>query len=54
MEDISYRTWKEFTEQQYRRANTVQLCIDELADEMYFDDSVEKKDPAEEELNFDY
>jgi hypothetical protein len=32
MEDHGYRSWKEFNEQQYRRANSVLLCIDELAD----------------------
>ena len=54
MEEDTYRSWKHFTEHQYHRANTVQLCIDELADEMYYDDVVEKKDIYEEELNFDY
>ena len=54
MEDNTYRSWKDFTEQQYRRANTVQLCIDELADEMYFDDTLGRKDASDEELNFDY
>jgi hypothetical protein len=54
MEDHGYRSWKEFNAQQYRRTNTVQLCIDELADEMYFDDGFDKKCDLDEELDFDY
>lgn len=53
MQENTYRSWKEFNEQQYRRANTVQLCIDELAAEMYFDDSAEKTNDWDEELDFD-
>ena len=53
MEDNYYRSWQDFRQQQYRRANTFQLSIDELERDLYYDDSQEKKD-EEEELNFDY
>ena len=54
LEDNAYRSWQDFTQQQYRRANTFQLCIEELESDLYFDDQLEKKDEEEEELNFDY
>ena len=54
MDDVTYRTWKDFTEQQYRQTNTFQLCIDELANDLYYDETQEKKAWDEEELNFDY
>ena len=54
MEDDGYRTWKDFTEHQYRRANTFQLCIDELAHDLYYDETQDKKSWDDEELNFDY
>ena len=53
MEDKGYRSWQDFTQQQYRRANTFQLCIDELENDLYYDDSLDKRD-EDEELNFDY
>jgi hypothetical protein len=53
MDDFTYRTWKDFTEQQYRKSNTFQLSIDELARDMYYDDSAYKKDLEDDELNFD-
>lgn len=53
MDDFMYRTWKDFTEQQYRKSNTFQLSIDELAHDLYYDESNDKRDMEEEELNFD-
>jgi hypothetical protein len=53
LDDNVYRSWQDFTQQQYRRANTFQLCIEELENDLYFDDNLEKND-EEEELNFDY
>ena len=53
MEEMPYRSWKDFTEHQYRRANTFQLCIDELESDLYYDDTPEKSE-EDEELNFDY
>jgi hypothetical protein len=53
MDDFTYRSWKEFTEQQYRKANTFQLSIDELARDLYYDDAAYKNDLEDDELNFD-
>ena len=53
MDDLMYRTWKDFTEQQYRKSNTFQLSIDELARDLYYDDSPDERDKETDELNFD-
>ena len=52
MDDLMYRTWKDFTEQ-YRKSNTFQLCIDELERDLYYDDTEDRRSSNEEELNFD-
>jgi len=49
----SYSSWKEFTQDEFKRFGTFQLSIDELAKDVYYDDA--KDDDEEiEELNFDY
>ncbi len=53
MDDFTYTSWKDFNEQQYRKANTIQLSIDELARDLYYDDSDNKSYMNNEELNFD-
>jgi hypothetical protein len=53
MNDFTYRSWKEFTEQQNRKSNTFQLSIDELERDLYFDDSEYKRDKDDDELCFD-
>ncbi len=52
MDDFSFRSWKDFTEQQNRKSNTFQLSIDELERDLYFDESEYKRD-REDELFFD-
>ena len=54
MKEDGYRSWKDFKSEQYRQTNTFQLCIDELAHDLYYDETNEKKAWDEEELNFDY
>ena len=54
MEEKGFRTWKEFTQHEYRRVNTFQLCVDDLAKDLYYDDAHEPTDNEEtDELNFD-
>ncbi len=52
MEDKSYRTWKEFRQQEFSRFRTIQLSIDELAKDVYYEDIKDNGDEVEE-LNFD-
>ena len=53
MEEKFYTTWKEFNQDQLRKAGTVQLCVDELARDLYYDDSYESSSEEVSELNFD-
>lgn len=53
MEEKGYRSWDDFTKTEYRRCGTFQLSLEELARDLYYDDSPYKKDDEEEELNFD-
>jgi hypothetical protein len=53
MNDFTYRSWKEFGEQQNRKSKTFQLSIDELERDLYFDDSEYKRDLDDDELFFD-
>lgn len=53
MEEKSFRTWKEFTRDEYRRFRTFQLSIEEFAKDLYYDETKEVQDETEE-LNFDY
>lgn len=55
MDDKGFRTWRDFNEQEYRRCGTFQLCIDDLARDLYYDERLQKRqEDEEEELNFDY
>ncbi len=54
MEEKGFSTWKDFTQNEYRRCNTFQLSIDDLARDLYQENVEDKKDDEEEELNFDY
>ena len=53
MEQEPYRTWEDFKKEQYRRCNTFQLSIDELAKDLYYDDKPEVDEEEVQELNFD-
>jgi hypothetical protein len=54
MEDKGFRTWKDFTQHEYRRVNTFQLCVDDLAKDLYYDDTPDLSEKEDtEELNFD-
>ena len=50
----SYRTWTEFEQIERRKVNTFQLCIDDLAKDLYIDvpSGQEEDEPAE--LDFDH
>ena len=51
----TYRTWKEFEQAERRKVGTFQLCIDDLAKDLYIDTLSERDDEEEpEELNFDH
>lgn len=52
MDDKSYKTWREFQQEQFRRCSTVQLSIEELARDLYYDEEVETEEV--QELDFDY
>ena len=53
MEENEYRSWDHFTKSQYRRTATFQLSIEELANDLYYDDKPKKVEDEEEEFNFD-
>ncbi len=53
MDDFTYRSWKDFTEQQYRKSNTFQLSIDELERDLYYDEKPYKQDDEDDELIFE-
>ena len=48
----TYRSWKEFEQLERRRVGTFQLCVDDLAKDLYVD-QVRTSDDEVEELNFD-
>ena len=50
----TYRTWREFEQIENRKIGTFQLCIDDLAKDLYIDILSEKDDAESEELNFDH
>ncbi len=56
MEEHKYRSWEEFTREEYRRVGTFQLSIDELARDLYYEDNknLDDENSEEKELNFDY
>ena len=52
-EKPAFQSWKDFTQQEYRRCATFQLSIEELARDLYYDERMQEREEAEEELNFD-
>ena len=50
----TYRTWMDFEQIERRKVGTFQLCIDDLAKDLYIDYPAEKEDEEERELNFDF
>lgn len=50
-EEITYRSWQDFEKEQRRRVATFQLCLDDLAQDLYVDFDADLADV--EELNFD-
>jgi hypothetical protein len=50
----TYRTWMDFEQIERRKVGTFQLCIDDLAKDLYIDYPAEKEDEEEQELNFDF
>jgi len=54
LEEVTYRTWQEFEQQERRRVGTFQLSVDDLAKDMYADLDVKSNKDTVEELNFDY
>ena len=54
MEELKFRSWDEFTKNEYRRCGTFQLSVEDLANDLYFDDEKDWEDSEVEELNFDY
>jgi hypothetical protein len=54
MEELKYRSWEEFKKSEYRRCGTFQLSVEDLANDLYFDDDDQWEDPENSELNFDY
>ncbi len=53
MEEREYRSWDHFRKSEYRRVATFQLSVEELANDLYYEDKNQKNDEEEEELNFD-
>ncbi|MCP4603156.1 MAG: hypothetical protein GY847_22020 [Proteobacteria bacterium] len=56
MEESKFNSWEDFTKEEYRRCGTFQLSLEDLARDLYYDDSdnFKKEDSEEKELNFDY
>ena len=51
-EKPAFQSWKEFTQNEYRRCATFQLSIEELAKDLYYDERMEEAGETEE-LNFE-
>lgn len=54
MEELKFQSWEEFTKHEYRRCGTFQLSVEDLANDLYFDDDKDLEESEVEELNFDY
>jgi hypothetical protein len=50
----TYRTWREFEQTECRKMGTFQLCIDDLAKDLYIDILSERDNEEPEELDFDH
>jgi hypothetical protein len=50
----TYRTWREFEQIERRKVGTFQLCIDDLAKDLYIDMLSERDDEEPAELDFDH
>ena len=50
----TYRTWTEFEQIERRKVGTFQLCIDDLAKDLYIDILSEREDGEPAELDFDH
>ncbi|MCU0663329.1 MAG: hypothetical protein MUC50_13510 [Myxococcota bacterium] len=49
----AYRSWKEFKQEEYRQFGSIQLSLDELARDLYYDEKVQHWDEEPDELRFD-
>mgnify|MGYP001241959202 CR=1 FL=1 len=49
----TYRTWIDFEQTERRKSGTFQLCIDDLAKDLYIDYPAEKEVEESRELDFD-
>ena len=50
----TYRNWIDFEQTERRKMGTFQLCIDDLAKDLYIDFPVEKEEEELKELDFDH
>jgi hypothetical protein len=53
MEENTYRSWKEFTQHEYRRVGTIQLSIDDLERDLFFEE-FDEDDEDEEVAELDF
>jgi hypothetical protein len=49
----TYQTWIDFEQTERRKIGTFQLCIDDLAKDLYIDYPAEKEAEESRELDFD-